>query len=297
MQFREALLRAADQLDLSSVRRVSALLSGHYVSPFQGSGMQFKDFRPYTFGDDVRHISWQVTARTGQTTLKTFEEDKELNLILLIDVSGSSLFGISKRRKIEMYQELLTLFGLAASKNNDNFGALLFNNQPVQFFPPRKSRSHVFLTLTKLAEQPLEGKKSDLRTALQYVSHSTQTPSLIFIISDFWVPDFQEELKLLTKRHKAVLIHCFDDAEKGSFLHGIYEAKDPETGESFLIDGSSKKLQNDLRNQFMKNSQRIESFARNTRSDYLPLSIQDDYLQRVVRHFNYRGSVEQPIAG
>ena len=258
--------------------------------------MQFKDFRPYQFGDDIRHMSWLVTARTGHPTLKTFEEDRELNLILMVDVSGSSLFGISQTRKIEMYQELLALFGLAASKNNDNFGVLLFNHQPVQFIPPRKSRSHVFLALNQLASQKLEGMKSDLRPALKYLSHIVKTPSLIFIVSDFISPHFNEELKVLTKKHEAILIHCFDDAEKGSLLKGVYEGRDPETGETYLIDGSSAKLRSDLLNQFMQKTQYLEQLARDTKSDYLRLSIQDDYLQRVVRHFNDRGATEQQIA-
>jgi len=292
-QFRESLLRAADQIELTSLRRISALLSGHYSSPIQGSGMQFKDFRPYQFGDDVRHMSWQVTARTGHATLKTFEEDKELNIITMIDISGSSMFGISKINRIEMYQELLALFGLAASKTNDNFGMLFFHNAPVTFLPPRKSRSHLFLGLTQLKEQPLQGMKSDLRPALTYLSHFIKTPSLIFIISDFLIPPFSEELKLLARKHEVMLVHCFDDAEKGFRLKGIYEAQDPETGETFLVDGNSPKVRSMLLNQFTQNSLYLEQLARDTKSDYLPLSIQDDYLQRVVRHFNSRGALKR----
>ncbi len=294
MKFREALLRAADQLELSSLRRLSALLSGHYSSPLQGSGMQFKDFRPYQFGDDIRHMSWQVTARTGHPTLKTYEEDRELNIILMVDVSGSALFGISSQRKIEMYQELVALFGLAASKNNDNFGTLFFHEQPVQYLPARKSRSHVLLTLSKLQSQNLEGKKSDLRPALQYLSRFVTNPSLVFIISDFLLPPFQAELKTLAKKHETILVHCFDDAEKGSFLKGVYEGRDPETGEHYLIDGSSPALKRDLLNQFTKLSIKLEQVARDTKSNYLPLSIQDDYLQRVVRYFKSRGASKQP---
>lgn len=294
MKFREALLRAADQLELSSLRRLSALLSGRYPSPFQGSGMQFKEFRPYQFGDDIRHMSWVVTARTGHPTLKTYEEERELNIILLVDISGSSLFGISPTRKIEMYQELVALFGLASTKNNDNFGTLFFNEQPTQFLPPRKTRSHVLLALSQLSSQKLEGKKSDLRPALQYLARFVKTPSLIFIVSDFLTPPFTDELKALTKKHEAVLLHCFDDAEKGSILKGIYEAKDPETGQTYLLDGSSLNLKQDLLKEFTRLSIQLEQLARDTKSDYLPLSIQDDYLQRVVRHFKSRGAVRQP---
>lgn len=297
MKFREALLRAADQLELSSLRRLSALLSGHYPSPFQGSGMQFKDFRPYQFGDDIRHMSWQVTARTGHPTLKTYEEDRELNIIVMVDVSGSSLFGISERRKIEMYQELVALLGLAASKTNDNFGTLFFDNQPLLYIPPRKSRSHVLLALSKLQSLALEGRKSDLRPSLRYLSRFLKTPSLVLILSDFLTPPFEDELKTLSTKHEVVLVHCFDDAERGSILKGVYEGRDPETGEFYLVDGNSLELQRGLLNQFTKLSMSLEQTARDTKSDYLPLSVQDDYLQRVVRHFKSRGASKQHAAG
>jgi uncharacterized protein (DUF58 family) len=296
MNFSESLLRAVDQLELSSLRRIPALLSGNYSSPYQGSGMQFKDFRPYQFGDDIRHMSWQVTARTGNLTLKTYEEDRELNVLLVVDISGSSFFGIGTKQKIHMYQELVTLFGLAACKNNDNVGTLFFNHQPVKFLPPRKSRTHLLSALNQLQTCSLEGQKSDLRPALNYLARFVKTPSLILILSDFLVPNFEDELKILSRKHEIALIHCFDDAERGSFLKGVYEARDPETGEFFLLDGSSPLLKKDLLNAFSLRTQELESLARNTKSDYLTLSIQDDYLQRVVRHFNSRGSHQQSAA-
>jgi len=293
MKFREALLRAADQLELSSLRRLSALMAGHYQSPFQGSGMQFKDFRPYQFGDDIRHMSWQVTARTGHPTIKTYEEDRELNIILAVDISGSSLFGISHQNKLEMYQELVALLGLAASKNNDNFGILLFNDKPLDYIPPRKSRAHVLLALSQLQSKKPEGNKSDLRPALRYLARFLKTPSLVFVISDFIIPPFYEELKLLSGKHEAVLVHCFDDSERGSILKGVYEGRDPETGELYLIDGNSADLKQSLLQHFTQLTMTLEQNARDTRSDYLPLSIQDDYLQRVVRHFKSRGASKQ----
>jgi len=293
INFSEALLRAADQLELKSLRRLSALLSGHYTSPFQGSGMQFKDFRPYQFGDDIRHMSWQVTARTGTPTLKTYEEDREQNIVVLVDVSGSSLFGISNKLRIAMYEELVALLGLAASKNNDNFGTLLFSNEPLQYFPPKKSRSHVFQAISKIQSQELQGKKSDIKPAIKYLARFLKTPSLIFIVSDFLLPPFQDELKSLSTKHECVLVHCYDDAERGSFLKGVYEGCDPETGDFFLVDGNSQQLRYDLLNRFTQLSMALEQTARDTGSHYLPLSIQDDYLQRVVLHFKSLGASKQ----
>src|SRR5262249_49661131 len=147
------LLRAVSELQITPRRNVYTLLAGNYRSPFRGSGMQFKEFRHYQEGDDIRHMSWTVTARTGRATMKVYEEERELNVVLAVDVSGSSLFGLMAQRKIDMYAELLAVMGLAAVKSGDNLGLLLFNDQPVHYLPPRRTRDHVKVALTKLLEQ------------------------------------------------------------------------------------------------------------------------------------------------
>ncbi len=289
MQFSEELLRAVSQLELRARRRVAALLNGNYRSAFRGSGMQFKEFRHYEAGDDIRHMSWPVTARTGRATVKVFEEERELDVMLLIDVSGSSLFGMGQKRKIDMYADLTALIGLAGVRSGDNVGALFFNDKTGLYLHPARSRSQVLVTLTHLLNQPLRDQKSDLRPALIHAESVLRNRSLILVVSDFLVPGFEQELRLLTRRHEVILVHCFDDAERGMGLKGVFEVRDPETGEYWLLDGNSPTTRRQLAEFQVRLSHSLEDVARKSRADYLCLSSKDDYLQRLVQYFRGRG--------
>ncbi len=286
---RPAVLQAVAELDLHARRNITSLLAGNYRTPHRGSGMQFKEFRHYEPGDDIRHMSWAVTARTGRATIKLYEEERELDILVLVDTSGSSLFGSKKARKIEMYQDLLALIGLASIKSGDNPGLLLFNSKPGTYFPPRRTREQVMVSLVELERQKLQGNKSDLRPALQFAHAVLKNRALIFIVSDFLLPSFKEELSLITRKHEVVLLHCYDDFEEGKMDEGVYEVCDPETGDFFLIDGNSAQTrltllehQKDLRGQ-------LRAQARACGSDFLSLNLQEDYLRNVVRYFNLRG--------
>jgi uncharacterized protein (DUF58 family) len=289
VQFSEELLRAVSQLELSARRRVAALLNGNYRSAFRGSGMQFKEFRHYEPGDDIRHMSWPVTARTGRATVKVFEEERELDVVLLIDVSGSSLFGIGKKRKIDMYADLAALIGLAGVRSGDNVGALFFNDKAGLYLPPARSRSQVLVTLTHLLNQPLRDQQSDLRPALLQAESVLRNRSLILVLSDFLVPEFEQELRLLSRRHEVILLHCFDDAERGMGLKGVFEVRDPETGEYWLLDGNSPSTRRQLAEFQVRLTHRLEDVSRKARADYVCLSSKDDYLQRLVQYFRGRG--------
>lgn len=251
--------------------------------------MQFKEFRHYEAGDDIRHMSWPVTARTGRATVKVFEEERELDILLMIDVSGSSLFGIGAKRKIDMYADLAALIGLAGVRSGDNVGALFFNDQSGLYLPPARSRSQVLVTLTHLLNQPLKDQASDLRPALLHAESVLRNRSLILVLSDFLVPDFEQELRLLSRRHEVILLHCFDDAERGMGLKGVFEVRDPETGEYWLLDGNSPTTRRQLAEYQVRLSHKLEDVSRKARADYLCLSLKDDYFQRMVQYFRGRG--------
>lgn len=289
MKFSEELLRAVEELELRSRRRIAALLAGDYHSTFRGSGMQFKEFRQYEPGDDIRHMSWNVTARTGHATVKVYEEERELDVILLVDVSGSSLFGSQSKKKIDMYAELTALIGLAAVRSGDNLGLLLFHHEPVLYLPPRRTRDHVRVSLTHLLSQPMRGETSDLRPALRYAQKVLRNRSLVMVISDFLVPGFADELRAISKRHELLLLHCSGDAERGAGVRGIYEVWDPESGEFLVLDANSKKTRERLAQAQLQLSQELEDACRQSKSDYLPLSVEDDYLKRLVEYFRRRG--------
>ncbi len=215
MLIKEEILRAVAQLEIRARKNITSLLSGSYRSAFRGSGMQFKEFRHYEPGDDIRHMSWPVTARTGRATVKVYEEERELDIILMVDVSGSTLFGIGEKKKLDVYGELMALVGLAAVKSSDNVGLLLFDDKPRAYIPARRTRHHVHALLTRLLEQPFSGQKSDLREALTYANRILSHRSLIMVISDFIMPGFETELATVSHKHEVILLHCADDAERG----------------------------------------------------------------------------------
>lgn len=290
MEFRKELLQAVSQLELRAKRDVTALLSGDYRSAFRGSGMQFKEFRHYEAGDDIRHMAWTVTARTGRATVKVYEEERELDVLLLIDVSGSSLFGMNQTRKIDMYAELVALVGLAAVRTGDKVGVLLFNDQAGYYLPPKRNRSQVLVALTHLLNQPFQKQKSDIRPALKYARSVLRNRSLIMILSDFMVPDFDEEFLVLSRHNEVIMLHCYDDAERGMGIRGgVFEVYDPESGDFLLLDGNSASARRALAENHMNLSNKLEDLTKKGRADYLCLSLEDDYLQRLVQFFRNRG--------
>lgn len=289
LQIPDEILQAVSQIEIRSRRNVSHLLVGNYRSAFRGSGMQFKEFRPYEPGDDIRHMSWQVTARTGRPTLKTYEEERELNVILVVDVSGSSLFGSRGKRKIDVYAELVALLGLATIQSGDKMGFLPFHNTPLNFLPPRGSRKQVLHAITTLLAQPLKGARSDLNPALRSLRSTLKTRSLLIILSDFLMPDFELEIRAAVRRHEVILLHVFDDGERGQLDRGIFEVWDPETGNYYLLDSNSTSVRNAFATFHMQVSHKLELLSQNLHMDYLPLSLEDDYLQRLVHFFERRG--------
>lgn len=289
MVITEDILRAARELTIRARRNMTALLAGNYRSAFRGSGMSFKEFRHYEPGDDIRHMSWAVTARTGRATIKVFDEERELDVVLMVDVSGSSVFGIAGKRKIDMYAELVALVGLAALRSGDNMGLLLFSDKPELYLPPRRTRDQVLVALTQLLKQPLTSAKSDLRAPLQYAQNVLRNRSLILIVSDFLAPSFENELKAMSAKHEIILLHCFDDAERGAKLDGIYEVCDPETGEYYLLDGASKRTRQALALHQAKLRGSLDALCRSSRADYINLSVEDDYLRKLIQFFRRRG--------
>lgn len=285
----ERILAAVSQLTIRAKRNVATLMTGNYRSTFRGSGMQFKEFRRYEPGDDIRHMSWPVTARTGKPTIKTYEEERELNVVLMVDVSGSSLFGLGKRPKLEMYGDLMAVLGLAALESGDKLGTLFFSNQPEQFRPPRRGRELLSVVLSDLLSKARLGNQSDLRPALSYLREVLKQRSLIIVISDFLLPDFERELIPLAERNEVILLHCFDDAERGSLPDGVLEAWNPEGGGMQLIDATSETLRREMAEGHTQLINDLEAMSHRTRSDYFCLSKQDEYLKRLISFFRYRG--------
>lgn len=289
MKFSKELLEAVNTLEIRSRRDVAALLAGQYRSAFRGSGMQFKDFRPYEPGDDTRHISWPITARTGHPTLKLYEEERELNVVFLVDISGSSLFGQGKKRKIDVYAELLALMGLAAVRAGDKCGVVFFHDKVESYLPPRRSEDHIRIALAHLLNQPLRGKTSNLNPALEFIGSTLKRRSLVVVLSDFNMNTFDRNCAFIGSKHDLILFQIYDDQEKFLNLEGVFEVEDPETGEFLLVDAGSESLKKAVGSHYVNFESGLQSLSQRCRADYLPISVQDDYLKRLLDFFRRRG--------
>lgn len=288
--FSDKLLRAAALIELKPRRRAAALLSGNFRSAYRGTGMHFKEFRSYELGDDIRHMSWQVTARTQKATVKVYEEERELNAVVIADVSGSALVGSRQKQKKDFFTEVAALIGLAATKAGDPFSLLLFTDAVKAYFPPRRTKSHVRSCLKHFRSEPYVGSKTDLRPALVRARQMLKSRSLIYILSDFEGPPFEMELRALAARHEITLIHGTTPSEKGENLDGVYPSFDPETGESLLVDGGSLATRKTLKEISKGSEQKLRKMARLAGVEYLPLSVEDDYLNQLVTFFRRSAS-------
>jgi uncharacterized protein (DUF58 family) len=285
----EAILRAAADIELRARRRLVALLSGHYLSPFRGAGMEFKEFRRYEPGDDLRHISWTVTARTGRPTVKVFDEERELDIVVAVDVSGSAGLGLARRR-LDAYADLMALLGLAALYADDKVGFFFFDERPCRFLPPKRTRAQLLGALAQLLSQRLDGRRTELSAPFVALDRLLKHPTLVIVLSDFIAPDFRPALVALGRRHDVVLLHCFSDLERGASLSGVHVIRDPETGESSLLDAGSRRVRGVLANAHAELRRRLEDDCATAGADYHPVNIDEDYVSNVTNYFRARGA-------
>lgn len=236
------LLRKVRQLEIRTRGMVNQVFSGEYHSVFKGRGMEFSEVREYQFGDDIRSIDWNVTARFDHPFIKIFEEERELTVMLLVDLSGSQFFGSHKQLKSDVAVELSAILAFSAMKNNDKVGAILFTDRIEKFIPPRKGRSHALRIVRELLSFKPEQRTTSLRTALEYLNHIQKKRAIVFLISDFMDSGYESALRIVGKRHDLIGVVLLDPRESHLPEVGLVMFRDAETGEQRLIDTSDKKL-------------------------------------------------------
>lgn len=259
------ILKKVKLLEISTRRIVNNLFAGEYHSAFKGQGMTFSDFREYVPGDEVRAISWAVTARTGKPFIKKFDEERERTLILAVDISGSANFGTQKYFKGEIITHLAALLSFSAQKNKDAVGLLLFSDQVEHFVPPKKTPGHIHRILRDLFYFEPKSKKTSIRTAAEHLSGILKKKANIFVFSDFMDQGFDKSLRMLGSKHETVAVIVRDPAELDLPAVGLVEVEDAETGEIVTVDTSStvfrrdylrlKQKQDELRRQELKRAQ------------------------------------------
>lgn len=283
------LLKKVRMIEISTRRMVTDAMSGRYRSHFKGHGVQFSEHRPYVQGDDVRHIDWKVSARTRDPLIKKYEEERELTVFLVVDVSASERFGSHRKLKKEVVAELASILAYAASQTGDKVGVLLFAGKVEKIIPPRKGRSHILRIITELLDYQAQSKGTDLAGALESAGRIMKHSGIIFVLSDFLAGDYAVALKRLSRRHDVVAVSVTDEREaKISPDVGYLLLNDPETGEERWVDTSSYGFTKWLEEFKVEHRTETEAAFKGSRVESLKVLTRDDYGDALVRFFSAR---------
>ena len=288
---------------LSKVRKIEIrtralshqMFAGEYHSAFKGRGMTFSEVREYQYGDDVRNMDWNVTARLRSPYVKVFEEERELTVMLLIDVSGSRAFGTSVRSKKDLATEIAAVLSFSASINNDKVGALLFSDRVEKFIPPKKGRSHLLHIIRDLVEFQPESRGTDVSEALRYLTNALKKRCTAFLLSDMMdtdadgSPRWEEALKVAANRHDLSVIDIYDKREKELPNLGLVKVRDAETGASAWVDTSSKRMRREYEKRARKADDECRQLLNKYRIDTVSIATDDDYVKNLTGFFKNRG--------
>lgn len=283
------ILKKVKMLEIRTRKMVNNQFAGEYHTMFKGQGMTFSDFREYVPGDDVRAISWALTARTGKTHIKKFDEERELTVVLAVDVSGSADFGTGEYFKGEVMAHLAALISFSAIKNKDQVGLLLFSDQIEHFVPPGKGRGHVHRILRDLFYFKPKSRKTNISVGLEYLQGVLKKRAAIFIISDFMDDQFDQALSLLGRKHDVAALVVQDSAEIKAIDLGVIELEDAETGELVTVDTGSSVFRQTLDNEIKKRKEKRDRLLRKSQVDRVEINTGSDYTAALIQFFSQRG--------
>jgi uncharacterized protein (DUF58 family) len=282
------LVKAVKRLEVVARRAVNDQLAGQYHSVFKGRGMDFLDVREYQPGDDIRMIDWNVSARMDELFVKRFVEERELTVFLMVDASGSQLFGTTSMRKREAAAELGALIAFSAIKNNDRVGLMNFTDQVESFLPPKKGRKHVLRVITEILNVEPQGRGTDIKGALDYLARLTNKRAVVFLISDFQDDGYERALHVTNRRHEVVPIVIRDPMEENLPNMGIVQLEDPETGEVLLMDTSNRRVRDSFHRAAVETRLTREKLFRKLRLDHVDVSTDEDHIEPLVQYFRVR---------
>lgn len=282
---------------LSKVRKIEIrtrgltrhLFSGEYHSAFKGRGMSFSEVRGYNYGDDVRHIDWNVSARTGEPHVKIFEEERELAVMLVVDASQSAFFGAHGQAKNEFIAEICAVLAFSALSNNDKVGLLLFSDRVEFFMPPKKGKQHILRIIRELVNATPEGRSTELGGALEYLQNVLKKRSILFILSDFMAKSWETPLKSLARRHDVIGLHVAEPLETALPDVGLLHVLDAETGQKIWIDTAVPAVREDYARWHRQNFEAFKSTFLRSGADVLRVKTVDSYVQALLAFFEKRG--------
>ena len=283
------ILKKVRQIEIRTKNVVNDFFGGDYHSNFKGRGMTFSEVREYVPGDDVRSIDWNVTARTGKPHIKIFEEERELSVLILIDVSSSGVFG-SKNLKIDLGVEIAAMLSFSAIKNNDKVGLALFSDKIEKYIPPKKGKKHVLRLITDIINHDFENnnKKTSIKSAIDFANKISKRKSVVFLISDFIDDNFWNELKFLNFKHDVIGLQIYDSYERSFPNIGLINIHDSETGKTTWIDTSVKKNRENFEKHSNKKLNEFSKKCKNIGFDLLQINTDDDYIKFLMQFFRSR---------
>ena len=282
------ILKKVKQVEIRTRGLVNDLFGGEYHSVFKGRGMAFSEVREYQPGDDIRLIDWNVTARNGSPFIKIFEEERELTVYLLVDISKSGEFGSQNQLKQEFGAEIASVLGFSAIKNNDKVGLILFSNDIEKYVVPKKGKSHVLRVIRELLYNEPKGNKTSIKNVLDYLLKVAKRKSVVFLISDFIDDDYWASLKIVNRKHDLIGIRLFDPAEKLLPDIGVIKVRDPESGSSFWIDTSNRGEMEKLKNQINSDFDAFNKQAKKIGFDIISVSTNGDFVDPLISLFRKR---------
>lgn len=284
----QELLKKVRRIEIKTRRLSSNLFSGEYHSSFKGRGMAFSEVRKYQAGDDIRAIDWNVTARLNEAHIKIYEEERELTLMLLIDVSGSGLFGSQEHFKREMAAEIAATLAFSAIQNNDKVGVIFFSDRVEKFIPPGKGRTHTLRIIREMLELEPESRQTKISEALRFFSSFQKRRAIAFVISDFQDQQYRQPLKVMSQRHDVTGIRLQDRREWDLPDLGIIPLEDPETGQVHWVDTSSQKLRQAQKQRQDSYRQYFEESFRRSGAGSLSVETGQSYVQKLLTYFQQR---------
>jgi uncharacterized protein (DUF58 family) len=277
------------RLQIKTLRNVEDVFAGIYRSAFKGKGLEFDDVREYEPGDDIRTIDWNVTARSQRPFVKNFREERELTVMLVVDISASSRFGHTERFKSEMIAELAALLAFSAIKNQDNVGLLLFTNEIELYLKPKKGVRHVLRVIRELLYFKPQHMGTDLPKALKFLGQVQRKRVICFLISDFLTGDFSQQAALIAKRHELIAFHVYDAYEKIFAPKGLFALRDLETGEQALIDTAHPAVQQHFQQQTQEQALAVKHLFERMGADYFSMHTGESSSAVLHRFFRLRG--------
>ena len=284
------ILKKVRKIEIKTRGLSNNIFAGQYHSAFKGRGMAFSEVREYQFGDDVRDIDWNVTARFHKPYVKVFEEERELTVMLLIDVSGSLDFGTQRQMKKDMVTEIAATLAFSAIQNNDKIGVIFFSDKIEKYIPPKKGRKHILYIIREMLDFHPESKKTDVKLAVEFLTSVIKRRCTAFMLSDFFARnDFENALTICNRKHDVVAIRVYDQRAKMLPDVGLLKVVDAETGHEMYVDTSSAKLRRAHTAYFMNRQATLRQTFNKSNVDHVSIATNDDYVKSLLQLFAMRG--------